>query len=66
MSEDGLAFKKRTLESSYSVIFMDATYIPVKRQTVSKEAVYITIGIRLDGIKEVLGFTIAPTESAYI
>ncbi|HAQ3081336.1 TPA: IS256 family transposase, partial [Enterococcus faecium] len=44
----------------------DATHIPVKRQTVSKEAVYITIGIRLDGTKEVLGFTIAPTESAYI
>ncbi|MDW3677762.1 IS256 family transposase, partial [Enterococcus faecium] len=66
VSEDVLAFKERTLESSYSVIFMDATHIPVKRQTVSKEAVYITIGIRLDGTKEVLGFTIAPTESAYI
>ena len=66
VSEDVLAFKERTLEASYSVIFMDATHIPMKRQTVSKEAVYITIGIRLDGTKEVLGFTIAPTESAYI
>lgn len=66
VSEDVLAFKERTLEASYSVIFMDATHIPLKRQTVSKEAVYITIGIRLDGTKEVLGFTIAPTESAYI
>ncbi|MDT2785553.1 transposase, partial [Enterococcus asini] len=61
VSEDVLAFKERTLEASYSVIFMDATHIPLKRQTVSKEAVYITIGIRLDGTKEVLGFTIAPT-----
>jgi transposase-like protein len=66
VSEDVLAFKERTLEANYSVIFMDATHIPVKRQTVSKEAVYITIDIRLDGTKEVLGFTIAPTESAYI
>jgi putative transposase len=66
VSEDVLAFKERTLEASYSVIFMDATHIPLKRQTVSKEAVYITIGIRLDGTKEVLGFTIDPTESAYI
>lgn len=66
VTEDVLAFKERTLESQYSVIFMDATYIPLKRQTVSKEAVYIVIGIRLDGTKEVLGFTIAPTESAYI
>lgn len=66
VSEDVLAFKERTLESKYSVIFMDATHIPLKRQTVSKEAVYIIIGIRLDGTKEVLGFTIAPTESAYV
>lgn len=66
VSEDVLAFKERTLEANYSVIFMDATHIPLKRQTVSKEAVYITIGIRLDGTKEVPGFTIAPTESAYI
>ncbi|WP_430651017.1 transposase [Escherichia coli] len=33
---------------------MDATYIPLKRQTVSKEAIYIAIGIREDGTKEVL------------
>lgn len=66
VSEEVNAFKERTLESKYSVIFMDATHIPLKRQTVSKEAVYIVIGIRLDGTKEVLGFSIAPTESAYV
>ncbi|MFW7384980.1 IS256 family transposase, partial [Vagococcus fluvialis] len=66
VSEDVLAFKEKTLEAKYSVIFMDATHIPVKRKTVSKEAIYIVIGIRLDGTKEVLGFTIAPTESAYV
>ncbi|EGW1789614.1 IS256-like element ISEfa13 family transposase [Enterococcus faecium] len=66
VSEDVSAFKERTLEAKYSVIFMDATHIPLKRQTVSKEAVYIVIGIRLDGTKEVLGFTIAPAESAYV
>ncbi|WP_284888848.1 IS256 family transposase, partial [Enterococcus lactis] len=66
VSEDIIAFKERSLESRYSVIFMDATHIPLKRQTVSKEAVYIVIGIRLDGTKEVLGFSIAPTESAYV
>ncbi|MEG0619037.1 MAG: IS256 family transposase [Bacilli bacterium] len=65
VSEDVIAFKERTLEPKYSIVFMDATHIPLKRQTVSKEAVYIVIGIRLDGTKEVLGFSIAPTESAY-
>lgn len=66
LSEDILAFKKRPLETRYAVIFMDATHIPLKRKTVSKEAVYIVIGIRLDGAKEVLEFTIAPTESDYV
>ncbi|MGC3164736.1 transposase, partial [Enterococcus faecium] len=56
-----IAFKERSLVSRYSVIFMDATHIPLKRQTVSKEPVYIVIGIRLDGTKEVLGFSLAPT-----
>ena len=66
ISEDVVVFKERSLESQYSIIFMDATHIPLKRQTVSKEAVYIVIGIRLDGTKEVLGFSIAPTESSYV
>lgn len=66
VSEDVVAFKERSLESQYSISFMDATHIPLKRQTVSKEAVYIVIGIRLDGTKEVLGFSIAPTESSYV
>lgn len=66
VSEDVVAFKERSLESQYSIIFMDATHIPLKRQTVSKEAVYIVIGIRLDGTKEVLGFSIAPTGSSYV
>ncbi len=55
VSEDVLAFKERTSEANYSVIFMDATHIPVKRQTVSKEAVYITIGIEWMEPKRFLG-----------
>ncbi len=66
VSEDVLAFKERTLEANYSVIFMDATHIPVKRQTVSKEAIHIAVGIRPDGSKEVLSYAIAPTESITI
>lgn len=66
ISEDVLTFKERLIESKYSIIFMCATYISVKRQTVSKEVAYIVIGIRLEGTKEVLGYNIAPTEFAYI
>lgn len=60
------AFRERTLEKQYVCIYLDATFLPVKRDTVSKEAVYIAIGIREDGSKEVLAYTIAPTESAHV
>ena len=40
-TEEVNAFKVRTLNDKYVAIFMDATYIPLKRQTVSKEAIYI-------------------------
>ncbi|KIL50601.1 transposase IS905 [Jeotgalibacillus soli] len=37
----------------------------LKREIVSKEAVYLAVGIREDGSKEVLAYTIAPTKSAF-
>lgn len=45
---------------------MDPAHITLKRQTVSKEAVHIVIGIRLDGTKKVLGVTIGQAESVYV
>ncbi len=59
------AFNKRKLSARYACIYLDATYISVRRETVSKEAVYIAVGIREDGSKEVIAYTIAPTESAF-
>lgn len=65
VSETVDAFNNRSLPNRYVCVYLDATYIAVRRDTVSKEAVYIAIGIREDGSKEVLAYTIAPTESAY-
>jgi len=66
MSEQVEAFKSRPLDERYACVYLDATYISLKRDTVSKEAVYITVGIREDGSKEVLAYTVAPTESAFV
>lgn len=66
MSEQVEAFKTRALASRYVCVYLDSTYIALKRDTVSKEAVYIALGIRQDGSKEVLAYTIAPTESAFV
>jgi transposase-like protein len=65
MTEQVDAFNKRPLSARYVCVYLDATYIPVRRETVSKEAIYLAVGIREDGSKEVLSYTIAPTESAF-
>ncbi|MGE7623196.1 IS256 family transposase [Viridibacillus sp. NPDC096237] len=66
MSEQVEAFQARALSARYACVYLDATYIALKRETVEKEAVYIAVGIREDGSKEVLAYTIAPNESARV
>ena len=58
-------WQNRPLEKKYAVVFMDAIHFHVRQdnQTV-KKAVYIAIGIRLTGTKEVLGMWIGGNESA--
>ncbi|OTP16165.1 transposase [Enterococcus gallinarum] len=65
-TEEVTSFKERELHDRYAAIYMDATYIPLKRKTVAKEAIHIAVGIRPDGSKEVLSYAIAPTESIMI
>ena len=55
--------QRRFKHSKYVCVFLDATYIPLKRDTVQREAVNIAIGIRSDGHKEVLDYSIAPSEN---
>ena len=59
------AWQSRPLESKYIVMFLDAIHYHVKEDSlVVKKAVYIAIGIRLDGMKEVMGMYIGGNESA--
>lgn len=58
-------WQNRPLESIYPIIFIDATYFNVKiEQSIVKRAVYIILGVNLNGEKEVLGFYISEVESA--
>ncbi|WP_176553991.1 IS256 family transposase [Levilactobacillus brevis] len=59
-------FQKRGLSAKYVVVYVDATYVHLRRDTVDNEAIYIMIGIRPDGLKEVSVYAIVPTESATI
>lgn len=63
IQEEVDAFHKRPLEKRYIAVFCDATYIPVRRGTVQKEAMHILLGITEKGYKEVLDYTILPNES---
>lgn len=60
------SFNNRKLMNRYTCIFLDATVIPVRRDTVEKEALYLAIGIRQDGTKEIISYVIAPQESASV
>ncbi|MBQ9154230.1 MAG: IS256 family transposase [Solobacterium sp.] len=57
-------FHGRNLNRRYSVIYADATYINVRRDSVAKEALHILIGINDEGIKELLDYRLYPSESA--
>lgn len=62
--DDAVKFNERPLPSRFFAIFIDSIYIPLRRDTVSKEAVNIAIGIDENGSAIVLGFSITPEESA--
>ena len=58
-------WQQRPLESVYAVVFLDAIHYHVRSEgQVVKKAVYIAIGINLDGRKDVLGMWVGENESA--
>ena len=58
-------WQQRPLESIYAVVFLDAIHYHVRSEgQVVKKAVYIAIGINLDGRKSVLGMWVGENESA--
>lgn len=58
-------WQQRPLEPVYAVVFLDAIHYHVRSEgQVVKKAVYIAIGIDLDGKKDVLGMWIGENESA--
>ena len=58
-------WQQRPLESIYAVVFLDAIHYHVRNEgQIVKKAVYIAIGIDLDGHKDVLGMWVGENESA--
>jgi putative transposase len=59
------AWQARPLEAVYPVVYLDALFVSVRDGgSVTKKAVYIALGVGLDGNREVLGFWSDATEGA--
>jgi len=58
-------WQQRPLESVYAVVFMDGIYFHVRSEgQIVKKAVYVAIGLQMDGIRDVLGMWVGENESA--
>lgn len=64
VSEETNAWRKRKLKPMYVFTYADCLYVPIKDDiTTSKKAVYVIIGVDVNGYKEILGLWISDTES---
>lgn len=65
VAEDVEQWQNRPLDEIYPIIYLDAIRIKVRHDgRVINKAVYMAIGVNLEGLKEVLGLWTAETEGA--
>ena len=65
VSEEVETWKKRKLKPMYVFTYADCLYVPIKDDiTTSKKAVYVILGVDVDGYKEILGMWIDKSESS--
>ena len=65
VQEEIVLWQNRPLEEIYPIVYLDALRIKVRQDNrVINKAVYLAVGVNLDGIKEVLGLWIAENEGA--
>ena len=59
------AWQSRPLENLYPVVFFDALRVKIREDAVVRnKAVYLALGVRADGTREILGLWIEQTEGA--
>lgn len=63
--EDVKTWQSRPLDTLYPIVYLDCIHVKVRDNgAVRIKAVYLALGIKLDGEKELLGIWIAQTEGA--
>ena len=65
ISEEVILWQNRPLDEVYPIVYLDAVRIKVRHDSrVINKAVYLAIGINMNGIKEVLGMWTSENEGA--
>lgn len=64
VAEDIETWQRRPLQKRYSVLYLDGTYLKLRREDVANEVVYLVVGVTEDGHREILGFYVGGQESA--
>jgi putative transposase len=65
VSEEVRLWQARPLDALYPILYLDCIHVKVRDAgAVRSKAVYLAIGVNMDGHKEVLGLWIAQTEGA--
>lgn len=65
VTEDIVAWQNRPLEPVYLIVWMDGIIFKVRENSkVINKTVYIAVGLKRDGLKEVLGMWLGKNESA--
>jgi transposase-like protein len=62
---DVRAWQSRPLEELYVVVYLDALQVAIReQQVVRKKAIYLAVGVALDGSRDCLGLWVEKTEGA--
>lgn len=65
VSEEVQKWQNRSLEKCYPFVYVDCLYCNVKEDLRSiKKAIYVVLGVGVDGVKDVLGIWVETTETA--
>jgi len=64
VSEEVKAWQARPLDPIYPIVYLDCIHVKVREGAVRVKAVYLAIGITMNGNKEVLGLWLAQSEGA--
>ena len=63
--DDVKAWQSRPLDNVYPIVYLDALFVKIRDNgTIQNKAIYLALGLNLDGEKELLGLWVARTEGA--